>query len=263
MRLIQIDEKECKRDGICAAVCPIGLIEMEGDSFPAGTADALERCFACGHCVSACPTAALSNSRVSECTPFDKNKEVSAESIEQFLKMRRSIREFKPEPVPRETLAHLIDTARWAPSAVNIQPVRWLVIEKPEITRVLAGLIANWIRVANVGYLQGFIDEWDRGRDLILRGAPQVVVAYASTDNTWSPVDCTIAITYLELAAQAGGLGTCWSGLLVRAAEHNREIPQYLGLPQGHKIFAALMIGYPKFRYQSIPSRNPAIITWL
>lgn len=262
MSLIHVDENKCNRDGVCAAVCPMELIKLDDRGFPLEIAGAEQRCFACGHCVAACPEQALSNSRMADCLPFREDKRVDAESLEQFLKMRRSIREFKPAPVPREILAHVIDTARWAPSAVNIQPVRWLVVEKPEDTRVLAGLIADWIRAVNVDYLQRFLDAWDQGRDLILRGAPQVIVAHASPENIWSPVDCAIAVTYLELAAQAGGLGTCWSGLLVRAAGYSEAIGEFLRLPPGQKIFGAAMIGYPKFLYRRIPERNRAVIEW-
>lgn len=263
MGLLRIDRTKCKKDGICAAVCPRELIRQKGDAFPEEVPDAEQLCFECGHCVAACPTAALFNSRVTECLPFREDRRADAESVEQFLKMRRSIREFKPEPLPRDVLVHAIDTARWAPSAINIQPVRWLVVEKPERTRLLAGLMADWMRTVGAGYLQPFIDAWDEGRDLVLRNAPHVIVAHASTENIWSPVDCTIAVTYLELAAQANGLGTCWSGLLVRAAEHNPRIPEFLNLPAGHKVYGAAMIGYPRFRYHRIPVRNQAAIDWV
>jgi nitroreductase/NAD-dependent dihydropyrimidine dehydrogenase PreA subunit len=263
MSLIQIDTEKCKRDGICAAVCPAELIRLEDEAFPEETADADQRCISCGHCVAACPEGALSNSRVTGYLPFDEDKRAIAEALEQFLKMRRSIREFKSLPVPRETLAHAINTARWAPSAVNLQPVRWLVVEKPENTRRLAGLLADWIRASQSSYLQPFVDAWDQGRDLILRNAPHVIVAHASPENIWSSVDCAIAVTYLELAAQADGLGTCWSGILMRAAGQDKRFAEYLGLPPEHKLFGAVMIGYPKFRYHRIPEKNPAATDWL
>ncbi len=262
MSLIQIDKLKCKRDGICAAVCPAELIRLEGEGFPEETAHADHRCICCGHCVAACPEGALSNSRVAGCQPFYEGK-TGGEALKQFLKMRRSIREFKPVAVPRTVLAHAIDTARWAPSAVNLQPVRWLVVEKPENTRVLAGLLVDWIRVSRFSYLKPFADAWDHGRDLILRNAPHVIVAHASPENIWSSVDCVIAVTYLELAAQADGLGTCWSGILTRAASEDKRITEYLGISPDHNVFGAVMIGYPKFRYHRIPEKNPAVIDWL
>lgn len=90
-----------------------------------------------------------------------------------------------------------------------------------------------------------------------------VIVAHASPENIWSSVDSAIAVTYLELAAQADGLGTCWSGILVRAAGQDKRITEYLGLPPENKIFGAVTIGYPKFRYHRIPEKNPAVIDWL
>jgi nitroreductase len=138
--------------------------------------------------------------------------------------------------------------------------VRWLVIEKPAEVRHLAGLIAEWMR--KEAFAPRYIAAWDRGKDAILRGAPHLVAACASTGNFWAPVDCAIAVTYLELAAQAHGLGTCWSGLLTRAAASYAPIAQFLGLEKDQKINGAVMIGYPKGRYQRIPMRNRAIVTW-
>jgi Fe-S-cluster-containing hydrogenase component 2 len=69
------------------------------------------------------------------------------------------------------------------------------------------------IRVSRVSHLERLVHAWDQGRDPILRNAPHVIVAHASPDNIWSPTGSAIAVTHLELAAQADGLGTCWSGI--------------------------------------------------
>ena len=263
MDLIQIDVEKCKRDGICAEVCPAKIIRLEGEAFPEETADADQRCISCGHCVAVCPTGALSNSRVTGCLPLNKDLRVSAEALEQFLKMRRSVREFKSAPVPREALERVIDTARWAPSAGNRQRVCWLVVETPETIKRLAGLVVDFFRTSGESYSKGTVDAWDQGLDLILCNAPNVIVAHASHEDIWSPVDCAIAVTYLELAARAGGLGTCWAGFLVGAAAQDRRVMEYLGLPPDNKIFGAVMIGYPKFRYHRIPEKNRAELDWL
>lgn len=263
MSLIQIDAGKCKKDGLCAEVCPSALIFQQGKELPQVAADMEKFCNACGHCVGICPSGALSLEKmpIEECEPVRRELEPGADTVEQFLKRRRSIREFKQDPLPREILERVIDDARWAPSAVNVQPVRWTAVTKREDVLFLAGQTAEWMRETNNAPI--YLAAWEQGRDMILRGAPHLVVACSPADSFWGPMDCSIALTYLELAAQANGLGTCWAGLLVRAAGARPEIGRFLGLEDGQRIYGAVMIGRPKYKYRRIPARNAAKITWL
>jgi nitroreductase/NAD-dependent dihydropyrimidine dehydrogenase PreA subunit len=263
MSLIVVDQEKCNRDGICAAVCPPQIIELRGEGFPESVAGTDTLCISCGHCVAVCQTGALSHARIPvvECVPIREELHASAEVIEQFLKKRRSIRTFEGKTVPRELLEHLIDTARWAHSAVNTQPVRWTIVYDGSRVKHLAGLLAEWVR--KEGFAPHYVAAWDRGKDTMLRGAPHLVVATASAENPWAQVDSVIALTYLELAAQAHGLGTCWAGILTRAAAFNSAVTEYLKLEAGHKVCGAVMLGYPKYRYHRIPKRNTAVLKWL
>ncbi len=58
----------------------------------------------------------------------------------EFLKSRRSIRVFKPEPVPEDLLLKVLDTARYAPSAHNSQPWRFIIVDDPDVKEKLAKL---------------------------------------------------------------------------------------------------------------------------
>jgi nitroreductase len=70
-------------------------------------------------------------------------------------------------------------------------------------------------------------------------------------------------VTTLELLAASMGLGSCWAGFLMRAANGHKPLRRYLNLPDDHVVCAALMLGYPKFTYHRIPLRRAAKVRWL
>jgi len=261
--LITIDQEKCKQDGLCVEICPIGIIEKLPEGYPRMEANGDQFCISCGHCVAVCPREALHHERIplTDCVSIRKRLRTSADAIEEFLKARRSIRSFKDKPVSRDVLERIIDVTRWAPSASNRQPLNWLVIENQGQVRQLAELVADWLRKTNA--IPRFLEAWDQGKDMILRGAPHLIVAHADKEYLWAQVDCAIALTYLELAAKSQGLGTCWAGLLIRAIGLYSPVAELLSLPDGNTVYGAVMLGYPKYRYHRIPKRNEAKVRWL
>jgi len=260
---ILIDPARCDHDGLCIAECPAGIISLGPDGLPAGAEDAATRCYMCGHCIAVCPTGALSLAGVAPASlpALQKKFAVAPEAAEQFLRSRRSVRRYKAHPVDRGLLSQLINTARYAPSGMNAQPVHWIIAEGAEKMRELAGLTAGALR--RLPYFLGFLEAWDKGQDVILRGAPNLIVAHAETAGFDHTVDCAIALTYFELAAHAHGVGTCWAGLFMLAARESAEINAVLGIPEGHRVLGALMAGYPKHGFTRLPPRRPAQVRWL
>jgi nitroreductase/ferredoxin len=260
---IQIDPARCDRDGLCIKECPVGIIAFGPEGLPAGAEDAATRCIMCGHCIAVCPKAALTLAGLApEALPaLHKKFTVTPEAAEQLLRSRRSVRRYRQKPVDRALLLQLIDTARYAPSGMNAQPVRWLVVEGAEKMRKLAGLTAKALR--RLPYFLAFLEAWDRGEDVILRGAPNLVLAHAEAQGFDHTVDGAIALTYFELAAHAHGVGTCWAGLLMLAAKDSPELCAALGIPEDHRVLGALMAGYPKHGFQRLPPRREATVRWL
>ena len=273
MRSLTIDKEKCARDAICVAECPPGIIiQNTSSNYPELIKGGDQYCINCGHCVAVCPHGALTHWLVSpsQCPAIDPALQVTPEQMAHMLKQRRSIRTFKRRPVERKTLEALIDSARYAPSGHNLQPVQWLVIHDEGTVKKMAAHVRDWMQslidaaspLAEAMHLDRTVAAWEAGADRILRGAPHVIVAYAHKDDRTAPAACTIAQTYLELAAHSLGLGACWAGYFNAAANMWPPMQDALALPQNYVSFGAMMVGYPKFKYQRIPPRRTARVQW-
>jgi nitroreductase/NAD-dependent dihydropyrimidine dehydrogenase PreA subunit len=272
MSLIEINQQTCNKDGICAAVCPGNFINFNTTDGPVEVEDINELCIRCGHCVAACPSASLQHAEIPlvQCQSIQKELLLSTEQIEQFLRGRRSTRNYKDKKVERVTLQKLIETARCAPTGHNSQTVEWLVLSDREEIGRLVGIVADWMRwmlvnmpeVALSMHMDTTVERLDAGEDVILRDAPVLIVAHAAGDDVMAPASCTIALSYLELAATGVGLGGCWAGYFNAAANNYPPMLQALGLPEGNKCFSAMMLGHPQFRYHRLPVRNTPSIVW-
>ena len=273
MGLLAIDESKCKKDGLCAADCPVVIIRFKDkDSFPELAPGGEKMCLRCGHCVAVCPHGALSHAEVplAKSLPIHKEASVNHEQAVQFLRSRRSVRRFKDKPVEKETLQQLIEIARYAPTASNTQLLEWIVINDKEQIRGLSELAIEWMRQVlekdpepvSAPYLPLLVVAWDMGMDVILHGAPSLVVASAPKEDSNGMVDLTLALSYLELAAPSLRLGTCWAGLLQGALRSSEPLKQALGIPEGHPHHYPMMIGYPKVKYYRMPERKEPKITW-
>ena len=99
----------------------------------------------------------------------------------------------------------------------------------------------------------------ERGNDTLFRGAPCLILIHAP-ERILSETDCATAAAYLELILPSLGLGSCWAGMLLEACAHGS--PAGLDLPEGHKLYAALMVGTPAVSYRRIPFRSAPVCLW-
>jgi nitroreductase len=186
-----------------------------------------------------------------------------------YLKKRRSVRHYTKDPVPKETILELLDTARYAASAGNGQPVEWVVIHDPENVQKIAGLTIEWMKTLRhtdhpmSGYIPILIGAWEAGRDVICRGAPHLLVATIPEGNPMAQTDAVIAMTHFDVAAPAYGVGTCWAGFVAMAAWQYGPLREALGIPAGRKCAYAMMFGNPRYTIHGIPRRKPLQVTWL
>lgn len=273
MNYFTISFDKCKQDGLCAGECPAGIIRWEGKgSFPTIPAGGEKFCLQCGHCIAICPAAAIGWSFCppEECPPVQQEALPSSTQIEHLLKARRSIRAFKDSTIDRRVLQKLLETAAYAPSGHNLQPVNWIVVEKPAEVRRLAGLVVDWMKymiknkpeTAQALAFPHIVHYWDQGHDRVCHHAPHLLAAHAPKKVASSATDCVIALTYLEIAAYAMGIGACWAGYFTTAANVYPPLTEALGIPEDHRVPGTLLLGYPLRTYRRIPKRNAPKITW-
>ena len=274
MSPIKVDHEKCNHDGICVNICPSGVLHLSPDEqVPVAGPDFGNYCLSCGHCVGVCPTGALSLDWLGPdgCRVIEKDNTLSPVQAEQFLRSRRSIRRYKPRPVEREKIEKLLRIACYAPSAKNNQPWNWIIVEDAEKVRALAKLVVDWMRLvieeqpqmaAQLSFTR-VVASWEAGEERVCRGAPHIIVAHADKSFLMGAEDCALALSYLELYAPVIGLGACWGGYFYSAVNAYPPLKSALGLPDDHRAFGAVMVGYPKFRYQRMPERRQPRVHWI
>jgi nitroreductase/NAD-dependent dihydropyrimidine dehydrogenase PreA subunit len=257
--LIAVDADMCSRCGACADECPRLEIEMSLGGLPVATAAA---CNDCGHCVAVCPTGALSRTGVESRDLGEVRPELlpSSAQVEYFLRTRRSVRRYQQRPVPRDTLAALLDTVRWAPTGGNTQSVEWVALDGDAMSRFAADT-NGWLREHPLAptYAATQARAEARGTDLVCRGAPCAAIAHTPRGRE---TDGAIALAHLELLAYAAGLGACWSAFgngVIRASGSLRD---WLGIPDDHSSAGVMLLGYPVHPFQRVPPRNPTKVEW-
>ena len=271
--VFRVNHERCSRCGVCAEVCPMGFITLDGDSFPVEAGEREMLCMRCGHCVAACPLDAMEHraSPLEDSPVIPREMMPSAEQVSWLLKSRRSIRAFKQQPVEKEKIADLIRTAGYAPSGANVQAVEWIVVHKTETMDRIREMTMEWIKelvrqqhelVRNVP-IESYMRDMESGKDRILRGAPALVIAKGNKNTIHTEQDIEIALTYFEIAAASQGLGACWLAMLARVLRYYPPMRKLLGLSDDDEYFFAMLVGYPKHTYRRLPKRREPRISFL
>jgi nitroreductase len=155
------------------------------------------------------------------------DERISPQALLALLKGRRSIRRYRPDPVPDEMIEQLLEAGRWAPSASNRQPWTFIVIQDEDILQQVAQHAAYYfIRWAHVSDAPLLIALCGDARHPIYR--------------QFLHEDVGLAGSQIMLQAKALGLGTCWLGGLDRKA-----IAGILRVPNHVEIIGLLSVGFP------------------
>jgi len=144
------------------------------------------------------------------------------ENLLNLLKIRRSVRAFQNKDILKEQLEEIIDAARFAPTARNVQPWEFVVItDKKKLTELA-----------------------DLGQNCRFMGQAAACVAVFSSDTHYFLEDGCAATCNILLAATALGIGSCW--VAGDKKPYCQQVNTLLNAPLGMKLISLIALGYPQ-----------------
>ncbi|HDS05733.1 MAG TPA: reductase [Deltaproteobacteria bacterium] len=268
--MIQIDAEKCIGCGTCAADCPFASIKIiEGKASPG------KWCLECGHCTAVCQQKAvtlLGDYDPLEIIEYDPKKfRIEPENLLNFVKFRRSVRQFTDEPVSDADITKIMEMGRYTQTGANMQGLRYIILTTEtlrEITPIALKTLAE-LDIVQVDkkamrvpyqYLD-FQLTWKlwyqvyqkNKRDLLFHGAPHALLIVSRACNE---VDGCFNIGHLELMINTLGLGACLMGFATFAFAMPEELKKIIGLKEGESVIFSLVFGHPKVEYLRTVNRK-------
>ena len=161
--------------------------------------------------------------------PLHKNG-IMNHPVQDAIRNRRSIREFTDQPVETALLRRIVEAGVWAPSGLNNQPWRFVLVQDRQTREKLA---------AQTTYSH------------VILGAPALIVVLLDLQAVYNAVkdqqSAGACIQNMLLAAEELGLGAVWLGQILQNGE---EVIRILGLDQSYELMAVLALGRPAHRNQ-------------
>jgi nitroreductase len=184
----------------------------------------------------------------------------------QNIHERRSVRLFDPKTLPQDILETLINSGNRAPSGMNTQGWRFVVVQSAEARAKLSAAALprykTWLAAASpeVQTRRAKVDVIVD--DPVYYNAP-VVLFVIGTGTMTQDYDCPMACENIMLAARSLDIGSCWVYFGLKALEEP-SIKEMLGIKPTEKAFGPILLGYPKANYfPDAPPKKPADITRL
>jgi nitroreductase len=151
-------------------------------------------------------------------------------TIHELIVSRRSIRQFKPRAIDRAILERLVDAGRLAPSAANMQPLEFFVVDDPAL-RAKVFPCLKWA---------AYIQPAGNPKPGLEPTAYVFVLVNTKIREKMFEYDVGAACENIGLAALGEGIASCWLISIDR-----RKISEALGIPEEYRIDSVIALGYP------------------
>lgn len=193
---------------------------------------------------------------------------------EEVILRRRSVRNYKKGQVPEWMIRRILEAGRFAPSAGNCQPWKFVVVRDPDMIQELTNDVVKlsamsaklidyrdngswWKKIMAKLLIKlkpsmlhptpfGAVRFIADGKLGLYHGAPTIIIIFKDTRGISSPeLDCGIAGQNMVLAAHSLGLGTCWVGFSKLAFDYMGKWKKKFGIDYPYKFANSIGIGFP------------------
>jgi nitroreductase len=166
----------------------------------------------------------------------------------ELLKNRRAIRDFQDKEVTLKIVEDILQESTLAPSASNVQPCRFSIVNCKNTIKALsdeskANLLDDFSQ-KKTSLNPAYVDVLKDKNFNVFYNAPCLIYVIGSTSVGSLDFDSALVASYIMFGAVDRGLGTCWVhlGSYIR----DPQLRALLGIPDGCRIVAPVIIGYPK-----------------
>jgi nitroreductase/NAD-dependent dihydropyrimidine dehydrogenase PreA subunit len=293
----RIDPESCIGCGQCLRVCPSQVFSMHAGKARVTGSESIN----CGHCEAVCPTGAIAVAALDQDSHAFSGFNLSdawippgrfdTAALVSLMASRRSCRNYRPDPVPRQMITDIIRAGITAPSGSNCQPWRFSVLtDRLSVIRLgeaVADYFSRLNRLAARAWLrhplkwlgrpelhdyhrnyydtirEGLEERQRTGVDRLFHGATAAVIVATGPDAACPTEDALLATQNMLLAAHAMGLGTCLVGFAVSVMQRDRRIAARFDIPVEETVRAVIAMGYPDETYQRPAGRKPVPIRFV
>ncbi len=274
-----IDLEKCTGCLKCEKDCPASAITIK-------TGEIAASCIHCGHCVAICPEMAVSPDR-GVIVPL-KQQTVQPEDFRNLSAGIRSCRSFLSKEIPDDILMQLIENMKHYPSASNGRQLKVTIVRTAEKVGLLndmtedtlikklsfftSPIVRPVIRVLKPSldfnrlrrYRDSMVVRKKMKDSSVCHNAPAVILFHGPASETGMlEADANIWATNTSVYANTMGLASCFVGFVVQAMGKNSRQNSSFGIPSNHRVYASLLVGFPKVRYQNETSREHPEVAFL
>ena len=181
--------------------------------------------------------------------------------LDECIKGRRSIRAYKSDSIPKDKIEAILEAGVWAPTGMNKQPWKFIIIENKETIKFISDESKKII-----AQVMPQMKSWyDTPEDVVCYNAPVLILICTKIDKEGGDInllDSVLASQNMFLKAHELGIGSCYMGFVSLLAK-KPEILKKVGVPDGYEVQVPLILGYPKSKSPKGKRNSPEILKWI